>query len=380
MQEDPKDYRPKNPAITFYVGWIVAVVILLVFTGGLVRARDARLNQQTAHLDDQIAQGARVLVAPVGRSERSHTVQIPATLHGYVETPIYAKISGYLKSIDVDKGDRVRKGQIIARLDSPELDHQVASAAATFNFARVTDQRNQALLKEGVIAAQMADESRAQMLEGDANLKQLTSMQQYKIVTAPFDGVITERYVDPGHLIPQETAPSSANTPLAAIATLSPLRVYAEMPQSVAPFIHDGDPVIITATEYPGRKFEGSVTRHPQALSSATRTMLVEVDLPNQDVALLPGMYALVEFNVTAPAGAPTVPDDALIFRGGKPYVPVVRNGRLKLAGVTLGYDNGINIQITDGIAPDDMVALNVGQSARDGDPVRPITAEQLQN
>jgi membrane fusion protein, multidrug efflux system len=380
MEADPKDYTPKPPGRTFYAGWIVAVVVLLVFTAGLVLARGLRLNHQSSELDEQLTQGARVLVAPVGRSERSHTVQIPATLHGYVETPVYAKISGYLKTIMVDKGDRVRKDQVIAVLDSRELDHQVASARASYHLARVTDHRNQALLREGVIAAQMADESHAQMLEANANLSQLMATQQYKIIRAPFSGVITARYVDPGHLIPQETAPSSANTPVVAMATLSPLRVYAEVPQSVAPFVRDGDPVIVTVTEYPGRKFEGSVTRHPQALASATRTMLVEVDLPNQDVALLPGMYASVEFNVTTPAGAPTVPDDALVFRDGKPYVPVVRNGRLKLAGVTLGYDNGVNIQITDGIAPDDMVALNVGQSARDGDPVRPITAAQIQN
>jgi hypothetical protein len=107
--------------------------------------------------------------------------------------------------------------------------------------------------------------------------------------------------------------------------------------------------------------------------------MLVEVDLPNPDLALLPGMYATMALNVTAPSGAPTVPDDALIFRDGKPFVPVVRNGRLRLASVTLGYDDGINIQITDGVAPGDLVALNVGQAARDGDPVRPITAAELQ-
>jgi len=147
------------------------------------------------------------------------------------------------------------------------------------------------------------------------------------------------------------------------------------VPQSVAPFIRDGDPAIVTVTEYPGRKFEGNVSRHPQALTSATRTMLVEVDLPNQDLALLPGMYASLELNVNTSASAPTVPDDALIFRDGKPFVPLVRNGRLKLASVTLGYDNGVDVQITDGIAPDDLVALNVGQAARDGDPVRPITA-----
>ncbi len=381
MEADPKNYAIKTPGRTFYLGWILAVAVLLVLTAGFVLSRGARLNAQTAQLNEQIAQGTRVLVAPVGRSERSHTVQIPATLHGFVETPIYAKISGYLKTINVDKGDRVHKGEVIAILDSPELDHQVASAQATYDFSRVTDRRNQSLLKEGVIATQMADESHAQMLEADQNLRQLVSMQQYKVVVAPFDGVITDRYVDQGHLIPQDTSPSAGTTSaLVAMSTLSPLRVYAEMPQSVAPFVRDGDPVIVTVTEYPGRKFEGSVTRHPQSLTSATRTMLVEVDLPNNDIALLPGMYASVEFNVTMPAGAPTVPDDALIFRDGKPFVPVVRDGRLKLVGVSLGYDNGINIQITDGIAPDDMVALNVGQAARDGDPVRPITAAQLQN
>jgi RND family efflux transporter MFP subunit len=217
------------------------------------------------------------------------------------------------------------------------------------------------------------------MLEAKATLDQLAAMQQYKVIRAPFDGIVTERYVDPGHLIPQETAPSSANTPVVAIATLSPLRVYAEIPQSVAPFVHDGDPATITVTEFPQRKFAGTVTRHPPALTSATRTMLVEVDLPNQDHALLPGMYASMEFDVSIPAGVPMVPDDALIFREGKPFVPLVRDGRLRLAAVTLGYDNGVNVQITDGIANDDMVALNVGQTARDGDPVRPITAEQLQ-
>ena len=379
MENDPKDYAPKAPGRVFFAGWIFAVVVLLVLTVGLVLARNVRLNRQGIELDQQLAQGARVLVAPVGRGAGSRTVQIPATLRGYVETPVYAKIAGYLKTISVDKGDRVRSWQVIAMLDSPELDEQVNNARATYNLQRITDRRNQTLRREGVIAAQTADEARAAMLEAKATLDQLAAMQQYKLIRAPFDGIVTERYVDPGHLIPQETTPSSANTPVVAIATLSPLRVYAEIPQSVAPFVHDGDPATVTVTEFPQRKFPGTVTRHPPALTSATRTMLVEVDLPNQDHALLPGMYSSMEFDVSIPAGVPTVPDDALIFREGKPFVPLVRDGRLRLAAVTLGYDNGVNVQITDGIANDDMVALNVGQTARDGDPVRPITAEQLQ-
>ncbi|MEA2678602.1 MAG: rane fusion protein multidrug efflux system [Candidatus Binataceae bacterium] len=379
MESDAKDYTPKPPGRVFYAGWIIAVVVLLVLTAGLVLARGVLLNRQSAELDQQLAQGARVLVTPVGHGDGSRTVQIPATLHGYAETPVYAKIAGYLKSISVDKGDRVRSGQVIALLESPELDHQVANARATYDLQQITDRRNQTLRREGVIAAQAADEAHARMLEAKATLDQLTAMARYKIIRAPYDGIVMSRYVDPGHLVPQQTTPSSANTPVVAISTLAPIRVYAEIPQSVAPFVRDGDLATITVTEFPQRKFKGAVTRHPPALTSATRTMLVEVDLPNQDHALMPGMYASMEFDVSIPAGAPTVPDDALIFREGKPFVPVVRDGRLRLAAVTLGYDNGVNVQITEGIANDDLVALNVGQTARDGDPVRPITADQLQ-
>ena len=165
--------------------------------------------------------------------------------------------------------------------------------------------------------------------------------------------------------------------PLLALATLSPLRIYADVPQSFAPFVKDGDPATITVTEYPGRIFEGNVTRHPSALTSATRTMLVEVDLPAEDHALLPGMYAKMELRVSAPEGPSQVPDDALVFRDGKPFVPLVLNNHLKLTEVSLGYDDGINVEVTQGVGPDDRVAINVGQAARDGAPVRPMTANE---
>jgi membrane fusion protein, multidrug efflux system len=240
----------------------------------------------------------------------------------------------------------------------------------------LTDQRNQSLLQAGVIAAQTADESHARMLESEATFDQIAAMQRYKIIRAPFDGIVTARYVDPGALIPQQITPAAAPAPIVALATLSPLRIYADVPQSTAPFIRDGDPATVTVTEFPEHTFKGAVTRHAGALASATRTMQVEVDLPNADHTLLPGMYAMVDFAVSTPAGVPLVPDDALVFRGGKTYVPVVRNDHLKLAEVTLGYDNGINVQVTQGVSDQDMVALNVGQSARDGEPVRPITAQ----
>jgi membrane fusion protein, multidrug efflux system len=379
MEDDPKSYTPEKPGRLFFFGWVVAVVVLLGLTAGLVLARSVRITRQTDELEHQIAMGPRVLVAPVIHSPRSRTIEIPATIHGYVETPVYAKIAGYLKTIRVDKGDRVAAGQVIAILDTPELDHQVANTRASYGIALLTYQRDEALRRSDAVAQQVADEARARMVEAKATLDQLAAMQAYKVIRAPFTGIITARYVDQGALVPQVTTPSAASTPIVAMATMSPLRIYASAPQSVAPFIRNGDAATITVTEYPERTFKGVVARHPEALTSDTRTMLVEVDLSNEDRTLYPGMYATLVLDVATPAGVPMVPDDALVFRGGKPYVPVVRGGHLRLAAVTLGYDNGVNVEITEGVSDQDMVALNVGQAATDGEPVQPVTAQQLQ-
>jgi hypothetical protein len=160
------------------------------------------------------------------------------------------------------------------------------------------------------------------------------------------------------------------------VALLKPLRIFSYVPQSVAPFIKNGDKAIITVNEYPGREFTGTVTRHPEALANDSRTMLVEVDLPNMDRALYPGMYGMAEFTVSIAQGAPMVADDALIFRNDKIYVPVVRNNRLHLAEVKLGYDNGVSVQALSGVNYDDQVALNVGQAAREGEQVQPVRAD----
>jgi membrane fusion protein (multidrug efflux system) len=379
MEDDPKSYTPEKPGRLFFFGWLVAVVVLVVLTLGARAQRSVMINRQRGELERQIAIGPRVLVAPVLHAPRSRTIEIPATIHGYVETPVYAKIAGYLKTIRVDKGDRVAVGQVIAILDTPELDHQVVNARASYGIALLTYQRDEVLRRDDAVAKQVADEARARMVEAKATLDQLAAMQAYKTIRAPFTGIITARYVDQGALIPQVTSPSAASTPIVAMATMSPLRVYASAPQSVAPFIHNGDAATIMVTEYPQRTFKGVVARHPEALTSDTRTMLVEVDLTNEERVLYPGMYAKLVLDVATPAGVPMVPDDALVFRGGKPYVPVVRGGHLRLAAVTLGYDNGVNVEITEGVSDQDMVALNVGQAASDGEPVQPVTAQQLQ-
>ncbi|HEY6394473.1 MAG TPA: efflux RND transporter periplasmic adaptor subunit, partial [Candidatus Binataceae bacterium] len=226
---------------------------------------------------------------------------------------------------------------------------------------------------QGVVSQQTADDSHASMLQARATFEQLRAMQAYEVIRAPFDGLVTARNFDEGALIPETTTASTGTVPIVSMATLSPLRIYADVPQSYAPFMKNGDPATITVAEYPGRPFEGAITRHPEALTSATRTMLVEVDLENKDQSLYPGMYAKGNFKVQMPAGVPMVPDDALVFRSGKVFVPVVRDNRLHLAEVSLGNDNGQSAEITSGINDGDMVALNVGQSARDGEGVQPI-------
>ncbi|MBF6571692.1 MAG: efflux RND transporter periplasmic adaptor subunit [Candidatus Binataceae bacterium] len=372
-REDSQLDSASQPSRLFYVGWVLAVIAVTALTAGLVMAREFWIGRQTNDLKQAAAQGRRVLVIRAMRSADRRTIELPASTRGYIETPVYAKVAGYLKAIKVDKGDRVRRGQVIALLESPELDQEVADARAKYEIAQLTDRRNQRLRIEQVISQQTADESKSAMLSAQAALRQFEAMRAYKTITAPFDGIVTARYVDQGALVPQTTTPAAGAMPVIAMATLKPMRVYADVPQSLAPFLHNGDPAIVTVAEFPQQDFNGKVTRHPEALNAATRTMLVEVDLPNDDLTLYPGMYAKVAFTVGMPVGVPMVPDDALVFHNGKVYVPVVRDNRMRLSEVTLGYDDGQTVEIRKGVAAGDLVAINAGQAARDGEPVQPI-------
>ncbi|HLK12539.1 MAG TPA: efflux RND transporter periplasmic adaptor subunit [Candidatus Binatia bacterium] len=368
----PGAARPRSSAA---VRWLAAVLAVCVVSAGFVVARTRRVASERSERERTLARGPRVLVTAVRHAPEEREIALPATIHGFVETPIYAKIAGYLKTIRVDKGDRVRQGELLAVLDSPELDKQVADMEADYAIKALTARRDRAVAKAGALSQEEADVAQADAAKAKATLEQYRALQAYERITAPVDGVITARYVDPGALIPQATSPAASGTPILAIATLQPLRVYAHVPQDLTPFIRDGDPAVVTVTQYPRRTFAGSVTRHPEALSPDTRTMLVEVDLPNADSALLPGMYGTLRLRVSQPDVA-RVPDDALVFRDGKVYVPTVRNDRLHLAEVTLGYDDGREVEVLSGIADDDVIALNVGQGVQEGDPVQAVRAD----
>jgi membrane fusion protein, multidrug efflux system len=357
-----------------------AIVVAFVFcaSAGLVRARQERIQRQTGELEQAVALGPHVLVTQLKPDAGSRNIDLPASVHGYVETPVYAKIPGYMKSIKVDKGDRVKAGQVIAVIESPETDKQVADARSYYWIQAVTDRRYQELVYQQVIPQQTADSSHAAMLQAKDAYQQQLALQSYEVVRAPFDGIVTARYVDPGTLIPQSTTSSSSNSPIVSLAMMAPLRVYAYAPQSLSPFIHDGDPVAITVSEFSGRRFSGTITRHPEALDQNTRTMLVEVDLPNGDRSLYPGMYADLHLTARVATNKITVPDDSLIFRNDKVYLPIVQKDRLNLIPVNLGHDDGYKVEVSgEGLHAGDLVAMNVGEAAHNNEPVQPVEANQ---
>ncbi|MGO9265466.1 MAG: efflux RND transporter periplasmic adaptor subunit [Candidatus Binataceae bacterium] len=354
------------------LGWAIAVAGVFIASEGFVFAHQTLIARQSGQLEATMARGPRVLVVPLSNDSDVRSIQLPASVHGYVETPVYAKVAGYLRSIPVDKGDHVRKGEVLAIIQSPETDKQVADALANYRLQLVTDRRYQYLLKNEVIAQQDADTQQALMLQAKATYGQELALQQYEIVRAPFDGIVSARYVDPGTLVPQSTTPSAGN-PIIAMATLTPLRVYANVPQSLAPYVNNGDSATVTSNKFPGREFRGTVTRHPEALDPNTRTMLVEVDLPNPDESLLPGMYADIRITTYGTSGRIVVPDDAVLFRDNKTYLPLVRSKHLHLVEVTLGRDDGYRVEVSGEVQGGDLVAMNVGQAAHEGETVQPV-------
>jgi membrane fusion protein, multidrug efflux system len=373
------EQRRKN--LRVLAAWITAVIAVLAASSVIVMGRTSAVSNERAQLAAAAARGPRVLVEHAQAEQPERKISVPATISGYSETSIFAKIPGYLKEIRVDKGDRVRQGEILAVLSSPELDEQVADARHNLWLQQVTETRNQGLVLTHAISQQIADNSRGAELQAADTYRQLRAMQSYETIRAPFDGIVTARYFDPGALVAQTTTPSQSEllshvsetaTPIVMLATLKPLRVYASVPQDVANFVHDGGLATVTVEQFPNRTFTGRVTRHPQALDPSIRMMLVEVDLPNSDDALYPGMYGMMSLNVTVTASAPLVPDDALIFRDGKVLVPVVRESKVHLAPVRLGYDNGYAVEVT-GISRNDLIALNLGQSATEGERVQPL-------
>jgi RND family efflux transporter MFP subunit len=359
---------------TFHALWIGLALLMLISAFSVVVVRGEAIRTQREQLVHQASSGQPVLVTQLIRIPQPREILLPGEIYGYYETPIYAKIPGYVKTMLVDKGSRVRAGELVATIESPETDQQTRNTKAAYDIAALTDRRYQSLIKQQVVPRQIADQIHAQMLEAYATWRSYVATQRYERVLAPFDGVITVRNLNPGALVGSAAAAGTSTPAIYQLATLKPLRVYVYLPQPLSPLVRDGDRAVVTVSEYPERDFNGSVTRHPIALDQTTRTMQIEVDLPNEDLALYPGMYASVKVTVHGSKQSPKVPDQALIFDNEDTFVPVVRDNRIHLIKVSLGLDDGTNCEVTRGLSGDEIVALGMGQTAHEGELVKPIT------
>ena len=310
---------------------------------------------------------------------------LPGTLKAYVESPIYARTSGYLKNWYKDMGSRVKNGEILAEIDTPEVDQQLAqaraelaTAQANLSLSGITATRYQDLLKTESVSHQDADNAngdlaakRAMVQSAEANVKRLEEMESFKRVYAPFSGILTQRNVDPGTLINAGNG-GSATKQMFNLAQIDPMRVFVAVPQSFGPSMHVGTKACLSLSEMMGRAFCGSVVRTANAIDPATRTLLTEVDVPNPAGALLPGAYAQVHFDVHLSGHNLSLPINSLLFRPEGTMAAVVgSDSHLLLKPVIIGRDFGNAVEVLDGIDPSDQIVINPPDSLQQGEEVK---------
>lgn len=360
---------------------IALLVVLLLLALGAVRTIVANVLQSRA-IAATTRQNARQYVDVVTPSPvKGGQIVLPGTLRGYVESPIYARATGYLLHWYVDIGARVKQGQLLADLDTPEIDQELAQAIAQRNqikaslgLARSSLTRWQQLRKRDAVSQQELDERQstytqdlANLAAAQANVGRLQQLESFKRIVAPFAGVITQRNVDVGDLI---DAGSGTSRALFALAQTDPLRVYIQVPQAYSQSIEVGQAVIVTQAELPGGQFQGTITHVAGAIDVPTRSLQVEVRLPNPNNKLRPGAYVQVALQTKAGAGF-MVPGNALLFRAEGPRLAVVDgNGNVHLQKIVIERDYGQSLQIASGITATDKIIINPSDSIADGDHV----------
>jgi len=313
------------------------------------------------------------------RGEIVHKVTLPGNVMAYQEATLYAKVAGYLKTINVDKGDSVKEGELLAEIEAPEMLADLIKAkaeaeAAQLDYKRVTDAQKKAF---DLVVPQTVDAAKAKSGVAVAGLQRIETLLSYAKITAPFSGVITKRWVDPGALIPAATSSSTSKS--AAVVTLmdfSTVRIDVAIPDTEAPFIKKDLPVKVTVNELPGRTFQGTITRFSYALDESTKTMATEIEISNPDLALRPGMWAAVEIELQKKENALLIPAEALVIEKNKNSVFVVRDKKALKVALTTGFDDGVNVEILKGCGLNDAVIVAGKQSVTDGQKVQAIESK----
>ncbi|MBP7142078.1 MAG: efflux RND transporter periplasmic adaptor subunit [Opitutaceae bacterium] len=301
-------------------------------------------------------------------------ITLPGTMRANLQVTLHAKVAGFLKSIPVDTGDTVKAGQVLAELEMPELIAERARQQSELTLARTESERIQRARKKApdLIPPQVADAAAARLAAAEAGLEQYETLLGYTNITAPFDGVVTMRYLDPGALVPAATA--GGNPQAAAIVTLmdySTIRVHVPVPEIEAARIRTGQPVMVATESLPGKLFTGSVSRHSGALDERTRTLLVEADLANPDLTLRPGMYANVKIGVEHHDDALLVPAAALVREKAAGFLFVIEAGKAKRVPVKYGFNDGSQVEILEGLPAGARVILPGKATLANGQPVK---------
>jgi membrane fusion protein, multidrug efflux system len=342
-----------------------------------------------AHPSEHTSVDPKPIVAVVtpNRGSAVRSITLPGDMVGFYESSLYAKVTGYLQSISVDKGDWVKKGQVLATIEVPELQQQVARAEASLDVQRLTYQRLEQVWKSDprLIARQDVDIAQGKYLEAKADLDELQALVCYTKIIAPFDGIVTGRFVDPGALIkaggdqpssgPEEGSahPIGTASPVVSLAMIDPMRIYVYVPQGLVSFIRRGTPATVSLQDLPGHPFVGSVTRFAASLDLSTRTMLTEVDLDNAAHKLYPGMYANVTLQLERHPGVIQVPDSAIGETSTGNYVLAVQNGKLSEKKINVGIRTGHIVEITKGLNGDETLVAALDPSLSDGESVTAI-------
>jgi RND family efflux transporter MFP subunit len=364
-----------------WAGLIAGVAaVALVGWGVLVRARAAGDMQASA---DQRAIPVVRTVSPEAEGA-AEPLELPGTLQAYNDAAIYARVPGYLKSWQADIGARVKTGQVLAVIDAPELDQQLAeaqanlaTAQANLNLARVTARRYTDLVGDDAVSRQDADEKTgalqaqtAAVKAAQANVQRLQALEGFKRVTAPFDGVVTQRNTNIGSLI-NAGAGSTPGSSLFNVADVHVLRVYVSVPQSDSAAVRPGMAASLTLPQFGGRAFPAQVVTDAGAVNDQTGALLVELQVDNVDGALKPGDYVQARFQMPTPAGALRVPASSLIFRRRGLQVAVLQGDKARLKSVVIAHDLGGQVELESGVVASDRVIDNPPDSLQDGDVVR---------
>ncbi len=363
----------------FLIAGVIVLVILGAFTLLQRRAQYHALAEET----ETLAIPTVAVTHPTAEVAQEDLV-LPGTLQAYVESPIYARTNGYLQKWYHDIGTRVPKGELLADIDTPEVDQQLSQARADLNtsqananLSRITAARYQDLIKTDGVSKQEVDNAvgdyeakAATVKSSEANVRRLEELESFKHVYAPFSGVITKRNIDTGTLI--NAGNGGTQQELFILAQTDPIRVYISVPETYSPSVRSGLGSFLELAQYPGQRFEGKVVRTAEAIDPNTRTLLTEVDVPNKTAQLFPGGYAQVHLQIKVAASRVQVPVNALLFRAeGLRAVVVDANHKTHLRQLTIGRDYGTSLEVLQGLEPTDWIVLNPADSLDEGQQVR---------